>query len=220
MVSKLSPSAHQAMLQLGLDFRKGTDDSKQVFIRDEAGRHLSDFMLEMRLHPHEVGIHPGNRNKEKITARGVWIRGGKIIASGFSFEAMGKLYAFEDHPIKRHIAKHTVAVTKGDEFGTYDVMTVRVGPGNWTHSNQFSYMVECRSKCSDPNIPCIEGHIDSDKILQDPMNIRLSEYINEGMIWNVSPSWVGEAYEWMPKLFQSAGNQEQQVQEGSGFSDE
>ena len=132
---------------------------------------------------------------------------------------MGKLYAIEDHPTNRHIALHTIAVTKADEFGNFDLMAVRVGPGNWTHSNQFSYMVECRSKCSYPNIPCIDGHIDSDKILQDPKNIRLSEYIDGGMIWYVFPSWVEEAYEWMPKLFQSASNQEQQVQEGTGFSD-
>ena len=219
MVSKLSPSVHQAMLQLGLDFRKGTDDSKQVFIRDEAARHLLKFMLEMRLHPREVGIHPGNRDEEVITPRGVWLRGGKIIASGFSFEAMGKLYAFEDHPINRHIAKHTVAVTMSDEFGDFDLMEVRVGPGNWTHSNQFAFQVERRTKCSDPNIPCIDGHIDSDKILSDPRNIRLSQYINEGMVWLVFPHWVEDVYPWMPKLFQSAGNQEMQVQEGTGFSD-
>ena len=106
-----------------------------------------------------------------------------------------------------------------DEFGDFDLMEVRVGPGNWTHSNQFCLMVACRSKCSDPNIPCIDGHIDSDKILNDPMNIRLSEYLNDGMVWIVFPYWVEELYEWMPELFQSASNQEQQVQEGSGFSD-
>ena len=219
MVSKLSASAHQAMLQLGLDFRKGTDDSKQVFIRDEAARHLFDFMLKMRLHPHEVGIHPGNRNKEKITAPGVHLRGGRIIASGFSHKAMGTLYAFEDHPTKRHIALHTVEATKSDEFGNYDLMAVRVGPGNCTHTNQFAYQVECRSKCSDPKIPCIDGRIDSDKILSDPRNIRLSQYIKEGVIWHVFPHWVEDVYPWMPELFQSAGNQEMQVQEGTGFSD-
>ena len=160
MVSKLSPSAHQAMLQLVLDFRNGTDDSKQFFIRDEAARHLFDFMLKMRLHPHEIGIHLGNRNKEGITARGVWIRGGRIIARGFSFKSMGTLYAFEDHPTKRHIALYTVAATKADEFGNYDLMSVRVGPGNCTHTNQFAFQVECRSKCSDPKIPCIDGRID------------------------------------------------------------
>ena len=219
MLSKLAPAQHQQMLKLGIDFRKGTDESKQVFIRDEAARHLAKFMLKMRLQPLSVGIHPGDRDKEGMTPRGVWLRGGKIIASGFSFEAMGKLYAFEDHPINRHIAKHTVAVTMSDEFGDFDLMEVRVGPGNWTHSAMFCRMVECRSKCSDANIPCIEGRIDSDKILNDPMNIRLSEYINDGMVWLVFPYWVEELYEWMPELFQSASNQEQQVQEGSGFSD-
>ena len=219
MVSKLSPSAHQAMLQLGLDFRKGTDDSKQVFIRDEAARHLFDFMLKMRLHPHEVGIHPGNRDREKITAPGVHLRGGRIIASGFSHRAMGTLYAFEDHPTKRHIALHTVEATRSDEFGNYDLMAVRVGPANCTHTNQFAYQVECRSKCSGPKIPCIDGRIDSDKILSDPRNIRLSQYIKEGVIWLVFPHWVEDVYPWMPELFQSASNQEMQVQEGTGFSD-
>ena len=113
---------------------------------------------------------------------------------------MGKLYAFEDHPINRHIAKHTVAVTMSDEYGDFDLMEVRVGPGNWKHSNLFARMVECRSKCTDPNIPCIDGQIDSGKILQDPRNIRLSEYIDTGVIWNVFPYWVEEAYPWMPKF--------------------
>ena len=81
-------------------------------------------------------------------------------------------------------------------------------------------MVECRSKCSaDTGLPGIDGRIDSDKILNGPMNIRLSEYINDGMVWLVFPRWVEEVYEWMPELFQSASNQEQQVQEGSGFGD-
>ena len=207
------------MLHLGLDFRKGTDDSKQVFIRDEAARHLFDFMLKMRLHPHEVGIHPGNRNKEGITPRGVWIRGGRIIASGFSHKAMGTLYAFEDHPTKRHIAKYTVEATKSDEFGNYDLMAVKVGPANCTHTNQFAHQVDCRAKCSNPKIPTIDGRIDRDKILSDPKNIRLRQYIEKGVIWYVFPHWVEEMYDWMPRLFQSASNQEMQVQECTGFSD-
>ena len=220
MLSKLAPSAHQQMLKLGIDFRKGTDESKQVFIRDEAASILAKFMLKMRLHSSNVGIHPANRDTETITPRGVWIRGAKIVASGFSFAAMGKLYAFEDHPVKRHIAKHTVSITKSDEWGDFDIMEVRAGPGNWTHSAQFCRMVECRSKCSaDSGLPCIDGRIDSDKILNGPMNIRLSEYLRDGMHWLVFPHWVEEVYEWMPELFQSASNQEQQVQEGSGFSD-
>ena len=206
------------MQQLGLEYRMGTELTKQVFIRDEAAEHLSDCIIPMRLHPGEVGIHPGNRDTEKIVSSGVYVRGDKIIASGFSHAAMGKLYAFEDHPTKRHIAKYTVECTRSDELGSYDLSSVKVGPGNCTHTNQFAQAVDCRAKCSHPRIPCIDGRIDREKILQDPRNIRLKQYIEKGVIWYVFPHWVEELYPWMPKLFQSASNQEQQVQEGTGSS--
>ena len=74
-----------------------------------------------------------------MTANGVWIRGARVVASGFSFSAIGAPYAFEDHPTKQHIAKDSVDNTKGAEFGTFDVQSVKVGPANWTHCNQFVY---------------------------------------------------------------------------------
>ena len=217
-MSKLSPVDHQKVLQLGLDFRRGDDASKQVFIRDELAAIFDKWLLKMRLFCEEVGIHPGNRDTDVITAMGVWLRGSKIIASGFSKAAIGTLYAFEDHPTRQHIAKHTIGVTNTDEFGTFDLATLKVGPANWTHSNQFVNMVKCGTKCSDPDIPCIDGRIDSDAILKDPRNVRLSDYIKEGMYYRVFPYWVEDAYDWLPELFQSASNQEQQVQEGTGFS--
>ena len=79
-------------------------------------------------------------------------------------------------------------------------------------------MIVGRSKCSDPGIPCKDGRTDSDATLADPMNVRLSEYIKVGMVYRVFPYWVEYAYEWMPDCFQSAANQQQQVQEGMGFS--
>ena len=90
-MSKLSTADHQKVLQLGLDFRKGNDESKQVYIRDQLVAIFDKWLLSMRLHPDEVGIHPGNRTSDEITSNGVWIRGRKIIASGFSFASMGTL---------------------------------------------------------------------------------------------------------------------------------
>ena len=161
---------------------------------------------------------PGNRNSDVMTSKGVWLRGKRILASGFSKAAAGTLYAFEDHPVKQHIAKHTIAATNTDEFGTFNLTTVKVGPGNWTHSNQFSNMVKERTKCSDDDIPCIDGRINSDVILKDTKNVGLSEYIAEGVIYIVFPHWVEESYPWLSDCFQSASNQEQQVQEGTGCS--
>ena len=37
------------------------------------------------------------------------------------------------------------------------------------------------------------------------------------MVWEVFPHWVEEAYPWMPDVFQTAANHEQQVQEGESW---
>ena len=216
----LPQNLHEKMLQIGIDFRKRSDNTKQVYLRDEALKCLLKVVRKVKVRAHQIGIHPGNRDTEKMTSSGVWIRGGKILQSGFSFAAMGQLYAFEDHPTHRYIAKHTMDVTEPEEFGDFDENEWIVGPTNWSHSNQFALMVLKGAKCSDPNVPCIDGHIDSAKILNDPTNSRLSEYLNDGVTAMVFPYWVETTYDWMPELFQSASNQEQQVQEGSGFSDE
>jgi hypothetical protein len=216
-MSQLSVGEHQMVLQLGLDYQRGDDETKQVFIRDSLVRIFEPFLLHWRLCPQEVGIMPGNRNGDVMTPAGVWQRGKKILASGFSEAAAGIIYAFEDHPVTQHIAKHTIAATSTDEFGTYTLHTVKVAPGGWTHSNQFCYMVKSGAKCSDDDLPCIDGRINTDAILKDPKNIGLAKYNAEGMIYRVFPYWVLEAYPiWLSDCFQSASNQAMQVQEGTG----
>ena len=216
-LSRLSATDHNKVLSLGLAFEKGNEKSKNVWIRDQLSTIFVKIVMRMRLQPHEVGIHPKNRDREKITAKGVCIRGRKVIASGFSHPAIGKLYAFEDDPTNQHIAKHTVEATQGDEFGNFDIVDVKVGTANWTHCNQFVNMVVAGAKCSDPDIPCVDGRIDSDAIYKDPTNALLSDYVVNGMYFFVFPSWVEQVYPWMPDCFQTAANQEMQVQEGTGF---
>ena len=136
--SCLQPAQHAAVQALCLSFEKGDDDSKQVFIRDQLDIILKDVVIEWRLCPKEVGIHPSNRDQEGMTPAGVWLRGARILASGFSHHAIGKLWAFEDHPVKKHIAAHTIASTAHDaRFAKFSPNDVKVGLGNWTHSNQF-----------------------------------------------------------------------------------
>jgi len=213
-LSRLSQSDHNKVLELGLAYQRGDENTKIVWIRDSLGGLFKKKLIRMRLMPHEVGIHPDNRNTEKMTPTGCWIRGRKVIASGFSHTAMGTLWAFEDHPTKKHIAKHTVEPTMGEWFGSFDIESVKVGQANWTHCNQFVNQVVCRAKCSDPEIPCTDGRIDADAIYNDPSNVLLKEYVAEGMYFDVFPSWVEEVYPWIPDCLQTACNQEQQVQEG------
>ena len=121
----------------------------------------------------------------------------------------------EDNPHTRHIEKHTLSITSSDSaFGSYEAGVVRVGPLNWTHSNQFVAMVMDRTPCDYAALPLRDGKLDSDTILQDPKNKRLKEYIDSGMVCTVFPYWIEESYPLIPRIFQSAANQEQQVQEG------
>ena len=136
---ELTTEQHQRVMKLGLDYNKADTKTKIVFIRDQLAIEFGDHILNMRLHPREVGVHPLNRETGDITASGVWLRGARVIESGFSYAAIGAPYAFEDHPKRRHIAKHTMDLTKGAEFGTFDEKAIKVGSANWTHCNQFVY---------------------------------------------------------------------------------
>ena len=217
--NRLQTEQHHMLMQIGLAFKASTVTTKIVYLRDEAWKICKGYIMKWRLQPREVGIHPSNRTSGKMTAKGVWVRGRRIYESGFSFDAIGRPYAFEDHPKNRHIAKNTLDVTSSAEFGNFEEEAIRVGAANWTHSNQFCLMVEEGTVCSDPNIPCIDGRIDTQKILGEKANVRMRQYIAEGMIWFVFPSWIEETYPWMPSLFATAANQEQQVQEGESWDE-
>ena len=94
--------------------------------------------------------------------------------SGFSPQAIGKVWCVEDNPRTRHIEKQTLKITSSDSaFGSYEAGQIRVGPLNWTHSNQFVAMVMDRAPCDYAALPLRDGKLDSDTILQDPKNKRL-----------------------------------------------
>jgi hypothetical protein len=217
MATSLKANEHLEVQKLCAEFERGDDGSKQVYIRDQLDEIFKPYMLPWRLLPKQVGIHPLNRDEAAMTPAGVWLRGGRILASGFSFKAIGKLWAFEDHPVTRHIQKHTLKVTSGDPLFATMNEDVKVGPANWTHSNHFVCMVVDQTLCTHRDIPIVDGRIDKAAIFKDPKNCRMVEFAEQGQTFHVFPYWVEEMYPLLPKVFQSACNQEQQVQEGEGW---
>ena len=117
-----------------------------------------------------------------------------MLASGFSFKAIGELWAFEEHPVTGAIGKHTNEILASDPGFAPPCETIKVGPANWTHTNQFVRMVQHCAPCSDPDIPTKDGKIDKATIMADPKNAKMFSYINEGMLFNVIPYWVEEQY--------------------------
>jgi hypothetical protein len=215
-MSMLNPQEHAELRDLCLQYDKGNDDTKIVFIRDECHRLFGPYYMKWRLTPDEVGILPGNRDGDMMVPSGAWLRGGKILNSGFSSLAIGHLFAFEDHPKKHHIQANTEKNTKGDHRFPQDSSKVRVGPANWTHSNMFTRMVQHECVIDDPGfaVPIKEGHIDRDSIAKDAKNAKMFEVIRDGHEYLVLPWWVEESYPQVPRIYQAAANQEQQIQEG------
>jgi hypothetical protein len=210
----LKQAEHQSIQKLILEFLSGDDRlGKNVSIRDDMQDLLKPYVLQWRLHPDQVGIHPANRDNLKITSQGCVLRGKKVLPSGFSFKAIGELWAFEDHPTGA-IGKYTNEVLVGDQGFAPPCESIKVGPANWTHTNQFVRMVQHCAPCSDPDIPTKDGKIDKAAIMADPKNSKMFSYINEGMLFNVIPYWIEEQYPTVPNVFQSAANQEMQVQTG------
>lgn len=214
-LASLAPEEHSQVKRLCLQYEQGGDSAKNVAIRDSLADIFKPYILKWRLLPDEVGIHPQNRDQDEICPSAVHLRGKRILASGFSFAAIGTPWAVEDDPATQAIAKHTAGVLKSSPEWAPAGEPVKVGPLNWTHSNQFVRMVMYARPCTDTDIPIIEGNIDKGSIQSDTKQKKLFDYATEGMVFNVLPYWVERLYPSVVKIFQSACNQEQQVQEGS-----
>ena len=107
MTTMLSHENHVLVQKYCLDYEKGNEDSKNVFIRDKLDEIFQPHYLHWRLTCDEIGVSPANRDNDLMSASGCWRRGAKVLDSGFSEAAIGTVHCFEDHPSKLHISKHT-----------------------------------------------------------------------------------------------------------------
>ena len=69
-MAALSADNHNRVQQLCLQYEKANDDTKNVFIRDELDNILAPIMMQWRCLPHEVGIHPCNRDRALMSFKG------------------------------------------------------------------------------------------------------------------------------------------------------
>ena len=114
METRLTDEQHAQVRSLTLEYSKGDEKTKQVYIRDQLDELLRPYVMRWRLMPKEIGIHPANRDGAAMTAFAAQLRGARILESGFSAQAIGKVWCVEDHPRSRHIEKHTLNVTSND----------------------------------------------------------------------------------------------------------
>ena len=185
----LSEAEHKLVIEQITLFEQSDQDTKNVGIRDALIDIFEPYMIPMRLLPKQIGILPTNRDGDPFTVNGVWLRGERVLNSAFSENARGKVWCFEDHPVKKEIEKYTMGVTSADpRFAQFKKGQIRVGPANWTHTNQFMCMIEDEAKCSLTTVPTRNGRLNKQEIMaRDP---KIKSYLSEGMDVSVFPFWV------------------------------
>ena len=213
--TSLEGEEHRMVQSLIHDYELGDDSTKIVAIRDSLADVFKPHVLKWRLLPDELGIHPINRQALELTSNGCQLRGKRVLNSGFSFVAIGDLWASEENPKTQHIGAYTTKTLLSSQEFAPPTGIVKAGPLNWTHTNQFCRMVDHRRPCSLPGLPVDrDNRLDKSAIQSDPKQAKLFAYLSQGIVCNVLPYWVEEQYPAVVKIFSVAANQEQQVQEG------
>ena len=129
----LPEAEHRRVQSLITQFHAGDEAAKNVSIRDDLADIFDPTIFLWRLLPDQVGLHTGNRDGDQMTADHCVLRGKKILASGFSYVAIGNLWAMEDNPTTRKIARHTDHVLSQDNgFAPGNESTANMFESEWT----------------------------------------------------------------------------------------
>ena len=163
----------------------------------------------------QIGVHPANRDKKKITATGMHDRAERMHGIGFVksvFEA--ETFAFEDNPFTKAIAKSSIDHFATDaRFAIYQQHEILGGSVGGSHTNHMCAATADERPCSTPGISK-DGKIDKMKLYQNPEYKDACE--GESYWWFIR--WEIEAeFPVIPTIYQGALNATQHV--GTGAHD-
>jgi len=184
--------------------------SKDIII-DLLEKHGGSF--EMELQPHEVAVHPMNRDTEKITADGVARRGAKVVAVGGSVKVVqaNEPTAFEENPETKHIEKSQMDLcAQSPKFARYKTGQIKAGSVSVSHFNHFLASALDGVDCDIDSISD-GGKMSQAKIFCDETVSRLA---HRGIRWRLIKWDIEVLFPSLPDLLQAAFNVPGQVQEG------
>jgi hypothetical protein len=168
------------------------------------------------LTPHQVIAHPHNRDKQIITASGIELRAGRVVAVGFSLPVMEEgAWAFEENPFDKRISSISCAHYKTDpRFPTYKASHIVAGSVGAGHTNATLASVIDECPCSDPAISK-DGKYNKAAWFLNP---DVAQACTVGAQWWVARWEVEQEFPILPHIFQSALNAPSHVSEGLVYS--
>jgi len=178
----------------------------------------SDNAYEDRINPLHMGIHPRNRGGKKMPSTKKDQKGSKIVKVGFNMKLCGpeKAIGFENHPVTKHIEKHTISTTAGNQFfAQYKPGAIRAGSVGCTHLNQYLAGAIYGARTHFPRDDICESGTDVlSKKQMSLLNRDIEDALNHGIVWTIIKWPVEIEYESLPDIFQRALNIEHHIGEG------
>ena len=181
-------------------------------ILDALGK--NDGSYETEVPPHNMGVHPANRDSERITADGVARRGSKVVSSGGSMRVVhaNEPTAFEDNPETKHIEKSQLDMcAQSPKFARYNAGQVKAGSVSVSHFNHFLAAAIDGVDCDIDNISD-NGKMSRAKIFSDEV---ISGLAQRGIRFRVIKWDIEVLFPALPDLLQAAFNVPGQVMEGA-----
>ena len=169
--------------------------------------------FDVQLHPSKVFAHHKNRDTEVLNAFRAQTRINGVVETGFSWAIACKdAFCFQDHPIKKDIAKTADRITSmSGLFAKYTAANVShgsVGSSHFNHSlEQALQEVPCQLDKVSEN-----GKMSRAKIEQQQPGFKLA--FEKGLKWTVTRWEIESMFPALPLLFQSALTAGGQLQEG------
>ena len=171
---------------------------------------------DVQVPPHQMGIHPKNRQGKKMIATTMQKKGNKITNVGFRNQLCGpdRAIAFEVTPLSNHIEAHTLAVTSASPmFATYGAGVVRGGSCGCGHLNQWLAAVRHGAETSYTDL-CDKGETRLRAGIVTKGNPEYEKAVQEGITWFMFKYQMEDQYPELPSIIQRALNIEHHVGEG------
>ena len=180
-----------------------------------------DGAYKAKVNPLHMGIHPRNRGGKKMPDSKVHTKGSKVIKVGFNLKLCGpeKAIGFEDNPKTKHIEKHTMATTAGNQyFAQYPAGSIRAGSVGCSHLNQYlaAGVYGAKTHFPDDKI-CEDGTDVMSKKQMLLINDDIDDAMTGGLTWTIVKWSIEESYPLLPEIFQRALNIEHHIGEGTCF---
>ena len=160
-------------------------------------------LLQLRLTPKMVGVHPRNRDGVGVAVREVHSLLADILDTGFVPSLVSAL-AFEVTGPEELEFNRKLIESAGGQLGVADVAQMRYLSVCGSHTNFVLRLFVDSVEHSQNQQVTVNGRLSQDALrLADT---AFFQAVQEGVVWEIIPSWIALQFPRLPEILQQVGN--------------